>query len=110
MESETDATNRARNSKILAVLATLKYQSASPIGVAPITDSVSVTPTVAAKLIARSFIGHDIAISSSRWAGRRKVERPIRLRPVHSRAPDTPGASAGSSRDAIAVRTSRFRA
>src|SRR5580700_11240158 len=44
---------------------TLKNQSARPIGIAPITDSVSVTPIVTAKLIARSFIGHDIAISSS---------------------------------------------
>ena len=34
------------------------------MAVEPITDSSNVTPTVIAKLIARSFIGHDIAIST----------------------------------------------
>src|SRR5208282_2539859 len=65
IESETVAATTARSSKILAVLMTLKNHSAKPIGIAPITDSVSVTPIVTAKLIARSFIGHDIANSSS---------------------------------------------
>src|SRR5271170_1679999 len=64
IDSETVAATTARSSKILAGLMTLKNQSASPIGIAPITDSVSVTPIVTAKLIARSFIGQDIAISS----------------------------------------------
>src|ERR1700735_5251487 len=64
IDSETVTATTARSSKIRAVLIMLKYQSARPIGIAPITDSASVTPIVTAKLIARSFIGHDIANSS----------------------------------------------
>src|SRR5271154_976942 len=61
MESETVMTSAAMSLRILAVLAASKYQRARPIGIAAVTDSVSVTPMVTAKLIARSFIGHDIS-------------------------------------------------
>ena len=61
MESETVMTSASISLTMLAVLAASKYQSAMPIGIAAVTDSVSVTPMVTAKLIARSFIGHDIS-------------------------------------------------
>jgi L-lactate utilization protein LutB len=51
-------------STIVLLLAMSKYQSASAMGIEPITDSVTVTPIVTTKLIARSFIGQDITIYS----------------------------------------------
>jgi hypothetical protein len=47
-------------SRSVRALATPKDQSINAIAAEPITDSSNVTPTVIAKLIARSCIGHDI--------------------------------------------------
>ena len=88
-----------------------KYQSAKPIGIEPITDSVTVTPIVTAKLIARKFNWprhRDLLRTSS--VNRRRAERPTRPRPAHSPAPDTPVACADSPIDASAARTFRRRA
>jgi hypothetical protein len=58
------ADTTANISRRVRALATPKDHSINAIAAEPITDSSNVTPIVIAKLIARSLIGHDMAIST----------------------------------------------